>query len=157
MQNTWMIRAGRNGRFFKDFKNKNFVAVGWNVLAPLDRFEDKAQIKQAYLAHYDNDKPSKTANSISMIERFVNIKKGDYIVTYCPKSREYLIGQDLGDYQHRKITGNEYANIRKVRWIGNVERDKLSESSKRSLMSVLTLFAVKQEIIEEFIEQLPKT
>ncbi|MCW8876120.1 MAG: hypothetical protein OQK04_05275 [Kangiellaceae bacterium] len=154
MQNTWMIRAGRNGRFFKDFKNKNFVAVGWNVLAPLDRFEDKAQIKLAYIMHYENDKPSKTANSITMIERFVNIQKGDYIVTYCPKSREYLVGKDLGQYQHREIEGDEYANIRKVEWIGNVHRDKLSEGAKRSLMSVLTLFAVKPEIIQEFVEQL---
>lgn len=152
MKNGWMVRAGRGGRLYQNFLQDKFVAVGWNLLAPLDQFQDKAAIKKAYVITYGDDKPGKTANSISMIHRFVKIQKDDYIVTYDPKSRNYLVGRDLGQYQVVDI--NDYCNIRKVDWIGMVSRDNLSESSQRSLMSVLTLFALKPEIVEEFETQL---
>jgi len=149
-----MIRAGRNGRFFKEFENNSIVAVGWNVLAPLTRYASKDDIKAAYVQHYENDKPSKTANSVGMIERFVNIQAGDLVVTYEPKNREYLVGKDLGKYYHRKIEGDQYANTRKVKWLGKVHRDELSENAKRSLMSVLTLFSLREGIANEFEELL---
>lgn len=150
MKNAWMIRAGRGGRFFKEFEENSIVAVGWNILAPLDQYTDKESIVKAYSQHYENNKPSKTANSVGMIERFVNIKAGDLVVSYDPKSREYLIGRDSGIYEHRKVEGDLYANTRRVEWLGKVHRDKLSENAKRSLMSVLTLFKVKAEIAAEF-------
>ena len=154
MKNGWMVRAGRGGRLFQQFLEENFVAVGWNLLAPLDQHQDKAAIKAAYIRNYGNDKPGKTGNSVAMIDKFINIKKDDYVVTYDTKTRNYLVGKDLGKYLFFDSNADDYRNIRKVKWLGRVNRDSLSDDAQRSLTSVLTLFALKPVIVREFIHSL---
>ncbi|TQV87599.1 restriction endonuclease [Aliikangiella coralliicola] len=154
MRNGWMVRAGRGGRLFQQFSDGGFVAVGWNLLAPLDQYQDKAEIKAAYVRNYGNDKPSKTGNSVAIIDKFVNIKTGDYVVTYEPKTRNYLVGEDLGQYLFLDTNVDDYRNIRKVNWLGTVKRDCLSDDAQRSLTSVLTLFSLRPEVLKEFTSQL---
>lgn len=154
MNNGWMVRAGRGGHLFQQFMEESFVAIGWNLLAPLDQYQDKKAIKNAYIENYGNDKPSKTGNSVAMIDKFLSIQTGDCIVTYEPRMRRYLVGKDLGQYQHLVNCSDSYQNIRRVEWLGRVNRDYLSEHSQRSLTSVLTLFKLREEIVNEFVSSL---
>ncbi len=85
MSRGWMIRAGRGGKFFEQFKEASIAAIGWNALAPLTKFSDKESIKEAYIKHYGNEKPRKTSNAVAMLQKFINISEGDYIVTYSSK------------------------------------------------------------------------
>lgn len=152
MNKGWMIRAGRGGKFFKEFEEGHYVAVGWNKLGSLIQYSDIESIREAYLNIYGNEKPAKTGNSIAMIRKFrFDIQKGDYLVTYNPKKREYKIGLDLGEYVYRERANDEYAQTRQVNWIGEVKRDQLTQKSKNSLSSVLTLFSLNNEIFKELV------
>ncbi len=155
MTQSWMIRAGRGGKYFDEFEQNHYVAVGWNKLGPLNQFHDTDSIKQAYFSIYGNDKPGKTANAIGMIRRFgQTIRQGDWIVTYSPKRRIYLLGRDKGQFKFIDRDDDGYRQTRQVEWVGEVSRDALSQNSKNSLSSTLTLFALKPDVIEELVEKL---
>lgn len=147
-----MIRASKNGILFDDFA-RGYVAIGWSVLGDLRQYPEKAALKQAYIEHYGDEKPSKTANAVSLVHRFAHtIASGDLMLTYNPRSRTYLVGEDLGEYRHQAGVIERYTNIRNVHWYAQVRRDHLSAPVRSSLTSTLSLFELKGIVIEE-IEQ----
>lgn len=151
MSNNWMIRAGRGGVYIEDFE-KGYAAIGWSQLGDLTQYSTSDSLRQEYIEIYGNDKPSATANAVAMILKFRDqITAGDHIVTYNPETREYLLGIDQGEYQYQPDTVGDYANLRKVEWLGKVSRDQLPQKAKNSLGSTLTLFSISQEIIDVFI------
>jgi len=147
-----MIRAGRAGKFFEEFEEGNYVSIGWNTLGTLNQYSDKESIKTAYIETYGNEKPSRTGNAVAMIRKFKDeIKKNDLVISYSPEQREYIIGRDLGQYVYKENAEDEYAQRRKVSWIGKIARDKFSQKSKNTLGSVLTLFSLNSEVVEEIL------
>ncbi|KAA1175872.1 restriction endonuclease [Marinobacter salinexigens] len=157
MQNGWMIRAGNGGRYFDEFKDSGCVAIGWNNLGDLRHYSSPETLREAYIHHFGNAKPGRTGNAIAMIRKFRDdIKQGDWLITYSQEHREYLVGEDLGQYEFRseqELVG-EFANIRKVNWLGRVSRDQLTQSARNSLGSVLTLFSLSPEVIKELEDRL---
>lgn len=150
MKKGWMIRAGRGGRYIEEFEENNYVAIGWGALGRIDKYRDAEDIKKAYVANYSNEKPSKTANAVAMIRKFLlEISKGDMVISYNPERREYLVGEDLGEFQYIERDDDGYGQTRKVNWLGAVSRDKLSQSSKNTLGSTLTLFALNSDVMLE--------
>ena len=151
MGNNWMVRAGRGGIHSEDFE-KGYVAIGWSQLGDLTHYKSDTDLREKYLEIYGNDKPAATANAIAMILKFRDqIKVDDFIVSYNPETRNYLIGQDKGEYQHKAGVVGDYHNLRRVGWLGAVQRDSLSQKSRNSLGSTLTLFSVKQDVMNEFL------
>lgn len=152
MTNNWMVRAGRRGIYSDDFKEGNLVAIGWSELGDLSQYKPDKSLREKYLAIYANEKPGATANALAMILKFRDqIKADDYLISYNPETREYLVGQDKGEYKFQPgIVGN-YANLRAVNWLGMVSRDALSQKTRNSLGSTLTLFSISQPVINEII------
>ncbi|WP_444943525.1 restriction endonuclease [Microbulbifer sp. ZKSA006] len=128
MTNAWMIRAGRGGIYSEDFE-KGFAAVGWSQPGDLSQYSSTERLRDEYIKIYGNDKPAATANALAMILKFRDqIAAGDYIVSYNPETRNYLLGVDKGEY-----------------------RDQLPQKAKNSLGSTLTLFSLSQETIDAFL------
>ncbi|WIO73864.1 restriction endonuclease [Porticoccaceae bacterium LTM1] len=151
MSNTWMVRAGRGGIISEDFA-KGYVAIGWSQLGDLTQYKTDESLRSRYIEIYGNDKPSKTANAVAMILKFRDqISSGDIVVSYNPETREYMVGRDLGQYSYQPEVIEGYANLRKVEWLGSVGRDALSTKARNSLGSVLTLFAVSEEVAQEML------
>lgn len=145
-----MIRAGRGGIYIEDFE-KGYAAIGWSKLGDLSQYSTSYSLRQKYIEIYGNDKPSATANAVAMILKFRDqISAGDHIVSYNPETREYILGIDQGEYLYKPSTVGDYANLRKVNWLGKVSRDQLPQKAKNSLGSTLTLFSLSQEIIDVF-------
>ena len=150
MANNWMIRAGRGGKFIEDFE-KGFAAIGWNEMGDLSDLKSSDEIRARYIEVYGNDKPAKTSNAVSMLVKFRDvIKAGDVILSYSSESREYLYGIDKGKYSYQPEFVGPFGHIREVDWQGKVSRDSLSQKAKNQLGSVLTMFKVSDEVIEEF-------
>tara|TARA_R110002074_G_scaffold203728_1_gene371872 strand:- start:1104 stop:2114 length:1011 start_codon:yes stop_codon:yes gene_type:complete len=157
MKNGWMIRAGNGGRYFDDFKDKDCVAIGWNQLGDLRQYTSPEALKEAYIKHLGNAKPGRTANAIAMIRKFRDdIQAGDLLVTYSQEHREYLVGEDLGQYEFRPESEQvgEFQHIRKVKWLGRVSRDLFSQPTRNSLGSVLTVFTLSDSVIGEVQDRL---
>ena len=157
MKNGWMIRAGNGGRYFEDFEQAACVAVGWNDLGDLRQYTNNNALREAYIHHYGNAKPGRTANAVAMIRKFRDeIQQGDLLITYSQEHREYLVGEDQGQYgflSGQELVG-EFANIRKVKWLGRISRDLLTQSARNIFGSVLTLFTLSAELIKEVEDRL---
>ncbi|WP_419534349.1 restriction endonuclease [Endozoicomonas sp.] len=153
MKTGWMIRAGEGGRFADEFKEHNAVAIGWNELGDLRTYQTTEAIRDAYINLWGNAKPARTSNAVAMIRKFRDsIKKGQMVITYNPELRVYHVGEDVGSYQFQTSDSNivgEYVHTRPVKWLGDVSRDTLSQASRNSLGSTLTLFSLPEPVITE--------
>ena len=150
----WMVRAGEGACLFDEFQSKKLVAIGWNETGDLSNLSTSEEIKQIVKEKYPNYKSGKLNISASQISRFrFNFEKGDNVITYDPKKRIYLVGEIVNDYEYNtKLC--EYPHIRRVKWLGEVPRDKLSTSTKNTLGAISTLFKLSEDAEEEIIKLL---
>lgn len=150
-KNMWMVRAGEGAFLIDEFKTKNIVAIGWNDIGDLSDVNSPDKIKELYKKSYADEKDGKINNSSGQISRFrFDLNKGDYATTYSPESRSYLVGEITSDYEYNKQLC-EYHHIHRVKWLGDVSRDKLSTSTKNSLGAISTLFKVGDEAKAEML------
>lgn len=151
MANCWMVRAGRGGIHFEDFE-KGYVAIGWSALGDLKEYNSIEELKSRYLESYGNNKPGAVANALAMILKFRDkVSAGDYLITYNPETRQYLIGKDKGQYLYKPNVVATFDNLRPVDWIGKVDRDLLSQEARNSLGSTLTLFSANASVVDEML------
>jgi len=145
MTKMWMIR-GESGRLYDDFRERGVVAIGWSQLAPLAKpGMSRKEVTRLYQDIEPNIKPGTAISGASQVWRFINeIQPGDWVVTYSPANRTYLVGKITGDFKHNPDLADLGMSLtRPVQWIDQeVDRDSLTSASKNSLGSTLTVFVV---------------
>lgn len=154
MSTMWMIRA-EGGSLYDDFRERGIAAIGWTNFAPHVK---AGMTREELIALYQSIEPGakvKTAISgASQVWRFMNeIKIDDWVVTYSPANRTYLIGKVIGDAQyHSELADFGMTLARPVAWKEKeVERDSLSDPTKNSLGSTLTIFVVAEFAMQELL------
>lgn len=154
VKNMWMVRAGTGAFLIDDFKSKNYVSIGWNEIGNISGIKRKDKIKRLVEeAGYYKKKPQ-VAVAAGQIGRFLlDFKKGDYVVTYDPTNRVYLVGEIQSDYEYDDSL-SEYHHVRRVMWLGEVSRDKLSVPTKNSLGAISTIFQIKDRARKEILQVL---
>ena len=154
MKKGWMVRAGEGGRLFEDFE-KGYIAVGWGGLGNIATLDNREKINTAYAEQFPDQKPSRRHNAAAMLHKFRNVMaNGDIAITYDPQSRQYLIGEIAGDYLYQPDLVGDYPQTRPMNWLGKVSRDALKPKTRNSLGSTLTLFALKDFVIEDLLAAL---
>lgn len=157
MPNTWMIRAGESGRLIDKFA-EGFVAVGYQELGDMSSFKDKDEMRAHYLKSYPNGKKGAVANQVAMFYKFHSLVAiNDNVVSYDTSKREYLVGTIIGGYEYRPDVVGDYPHVRKVEWRGRVSRDDISTTSRNSLGSILTLFAINEDVSNDIQSALTGT
>ncbi|QGZ53541.1 restriction endonuclease [Paraburkholderia acidiphila] len=158
MSTMWMIRA-EGGSLYDDFRERGIAAIGWTNFAPHVK---AGMTREELITLYQSIEPGakvKTAISgASQVWRFMNeIKVDDWVVTYSPANRTYLIGKVTGDAQyHPELADFGMTLARPVVWTDKeVERDSLSDPSKNSLGSTLTIFVVAEFAMQELLGEVP--
>jgi restriction system protein len=150
----WMVRSASGGRLADEFIEKGIVAIGWNDIGDLGKYTDKAAIIAAVENAWPDWPEGRVMNSASQLLRFRDeLAVGHRVLTYDSSQRVYHVGTIKGNYCHSTDVLPPYENTRSVHWEGEVDRDKLSVSTKNSLGSTLTLFRVPDSAAEE-IERL---
>ena len=150
-QRMWMVRAGGDGQLFDEFKNKGFVAIGWDKIVDVSAVKNLDQIKELVRRSYPNASNGQVNIWASQINRFrFEFHKEDYVTSYNATKRVYLVGKIESEYSYDKSL-QEYHNIRKVKWIKEVSRDALSVSTKNSLGAISTLFEIPTEAKTEML------
>lgn len=152
MTKMWMIR-GESGRLYDDFRERGVVAIGWSQLAPLAKpGMSRKEVTRLYQDIEPNIKPGTAISGASQVWRFINeIQPGDWVVTYSPANRTYLVGKITGDFKHNPDLADLGMSLtRPVQWIDQeVDRDSLTSASKNSLGSTLTVFVVPDFALQE--------
>jgi len=144
----WMVRAGFKNALANDVEKHNAVAIGWPELGDLSRFNTFDDLRTAYRMLYPNDNAQRISVMATQLYRFAQeINIDDYVITSAITSvaplKTFLVGEIEGEYQHDPTKFSaEYPHTRKVKWLGEVQRDKLTRGAQRSLGSILTVFNV---------------
>ena len=147
----WMVRAGSGGLLFDSFMENNLVAIGWNELGDLERFEDRAQLTDKLQEVWPDYHPQKATMAAGCLYRLrTEIAENHYVLTYAPARRKYAIGRVTGPYKFDQSLAERYEDYffhtRPVEWLGEINRDDLTTSSKNSLGAISTLFLVPSEV-----------
>lgn len=147
MANMWIVRAGENAFLIDDFKDLNIVAIGWGMGDLSGMSSDEIKLLMA--------KEDPNASNVSLginsgqVIRFVcDFKIGDWVISYNPKTRNYLVGKIASDYYYSSklaekynSDGNYFFNhTHDVEWIGEACRDDLKEVSLKPLKNPMTIF-----------------
>jgi 5-methylcytosine-specific restriction protein B len=158
MANMWMVRAGENAFLIDDFKELNIIAIGWEIgdLKGKSRNEIKEIMKKRY------PEASKTGlglNSGQVIRFVCDFKRGDWVLSYNPSTRKYLVGKIASDYYYsdklaKKYNFEGYCHLRDVEWIGETSRDDLSQNSLKPLKSVMTIFNLNDSAKNEILTKI---
>ncbi len=140
-KNRWMVRAGREGKWFDLFEEKGIVGLGWSVGESVSG-KDESVIRQMVRDKYPDLSEQKIGQITGMISNFViKMQPGDGVITYSPQTREYLVGKVVGKLRYSDEWDFDY--FRSVDWEKNkVPRDSLSGDVRNSLGALLTIFSV---------------
>lgn len=146
----WMVRAAEDGRLFSEFKNKNIVAIRWSSFGDLSSTPNSAEIKRQYKSAYPNASEGQINMGAAQVAKFrFKFKIGDYVITYNPETRIYLIGQIKSDYKYNNAL--EYKHTHEVSWLKEIPRDALSVNTKNSLSATSTIFEVPLDARREIL------
>ena len=146
MADMWMVRAGENAFLIDDFKELNIIAIGWEIGDLSGKSPD--EIKELMANRYpDASKTSLGLNSAQVIKFACDFEIGDFVISYNPQTRNYLVGKIISDYYYSdKLSkmhngGDEfYHHLRDVEWIGESNKDVLSDTALKPLKSSMTIF-----------------
>ncbi len=168
-ERMWMVRAGEGAYLIEEFKEKNIVAVGWKALGDeTTRAKTREDFNQIIRKYYPSYRSGQIGIQASQIYKFVReFKIADYVLSYNPTERRYLIGKIQSEHKYSGTICEDYCNYREVEWIGSVNRDDMTTTTKYSLGAISTLFEVKdtakieilglmegkKEVVEEAAEE----
>ncbi len=132
----WVVRAGREAAFVDEWRHGGFVAVNF------DEFEagDLVAIGEtALLAKVGN--PAQRTYASQLISLAFRIEVKDLIVVpQLPKRRTYLVGEVVGGYEHQSPYPPSGPHRRRVRWLGEFDREALSREAVNTLGAIQTVF-----------------
>ena len=155
-----MVLRSLHGELVPFFIDKSCVALGWDKLAEDLSQKSTAALKKDLLRAYPE---RETAINIwaSYFEKFIHkIQIGDMVLTYNSSERNYLLGEITGQYQYNPkmyFLGQYWPHIRKTKWNPKpISRDILSQNTKNSLGTTLTLSELQQDQVREILQLLEK-
>lgn len=148
---TWMVRAGRSGRFFEEFRDQSIVGLGWASVGDLSKVRSCEEVVTLVRDALPSAPQQTVAIAAGQLFRFAKeFQIGDRVVTYDPRARRYLCGKVVGQYEYQPDQEvEEFLNIRSVEWKREVSRDSLSEPARFSLGSIMTLFRIPDGVAAE--------
>lgn len=151
MTKMWMVRAGRGGELFQDFRDEKTVGLGWNEIGSLQSLS-REQVVEKVIESYPAYKRQKAIISASQLYRFASeMQINDYVITYDSSRRSYLLGRVTSSYEFRKNAVAHHCHARKVEWEGEIDRDKLSVPTRNSLGAISSLFLIPAQSAEEIL------
>lgn len=154
MKKMWMIRSD-GGSLYDWFRDNHQVSIGWKNLAEQALAgATRQELQQLYRQFEPQSKNGRIISGASQVWRFVNdVQVGDWVVSYSPSNRTYLIGQiqSPAKYQQDNLDLN-IGLVRDVKWQEReILRDVLSANCRNSLGSILTVFELSKEITDELL------
>ena len=144
----WMVRAGENAFLIDDFKEMSIIAIGWEIGDLSGKTPN--EIKDIMAEKYPDATKASLSMNAGQVTHFVcDFEIDDWIISYNPHTRRYLVGRITSDYYYssqlaEKYNRNNefYPHFRDVKWLGEANREDLSDSSVKQLNAIMTVFSL---------------
>lgn len=146
-----MVRSGRGGALADTFLAQGLVAIGFGG----DLDDRCLGLDRAGLVQHLTDlRPAASRSRIGshagQIHRFLSVMaEGDQVLTYDPSRRLYLVGRIDSAPRFDPDVVEAHNFLRDVSWVGHLQRDALSVSTRNSLGSIATLFRINDDAARE--------
>lgn len=155
----WLVRAGKQGEFEDKYLNDSSIYLTWdNLNIDLKEIDDKEDLYEILIEHYDLEKEKTAINWASQIWPFVNkMKKGDWIVLPSKINRTIHFGEIVGDYVYDESLGSPYYHHRDVDWFAlDIPRDRFDQDILYSLGAFMTICRIHKNNAEERIKEMAR-
>lgn len=149
-----MVRAGRGGELYDDFKKRGVVTIGWEDNGDFGEYDSLDKLKKYIETNFPEYKQGTINMTAGQLWRFYHeLQDDDYVITYNPQSRIYSVGKLFGGYQYDPDLdiGSHYS-YREVDWQKDILRDKLSTSTKNTLGAIMALFKLNEDAEQEILD-----
>lgn len=140
----WMVRSD-SGNLYEEFHDNHVVAIGWHELLSARPGMTREQMADIYAKERPEFKRGTIISGAAQVWRFLNeMKPHDWVTTYNPSTRQYLVGTVSGPPEpHPELAKEGMSWTRDVAWVGEISRDRLSARTKRALGPTLTVFQIE--------------
>ncbi|WP_292468897.1 hypothetical protein [Methanolobus sp.] len=159
LKQMWIIRGsiGEKGLQENAFLNEGVVAIGWNRYGDLSRFKGNKLALKEYMRAINPEYDERTiGQDAGTISRFIDsVGIGDFVVLPQHEepfvhlgriTSEYMFLTDGIDYEGNLDEGTTLKNIRKVKWIKKIPRDRIEPSLYKYLNVKHTLYSVNEDL-----------
>lgn len=114
-QKIWSYAPGENGYKWDEFRTQGIMAIGWDEIGDLKKYNSKNEIADKLNKLYEsNNKP--TNDSLALWQFCNEIQIGDRIFAKAGSKKLLGIGEVISDYEFDS-NRDEYKHIRKVNWL----------------------------------------
>lgn len=144
---AWMVRAGNDNELIETFLDKETVCIAWSEIGDLSSTSNRDDVKDRYREAYPEQSKYRVRINGGQIYKFaLAMETGDLVISYDKSSRTYIAGEITGPYQYQKGVIEDYPHHRSVQWYKNngdaarIDRDNLTQKTRNSLGSTLTVF-----------------
>ena len=152
MEKMYMVRAGEKSTYYNEFYGNNYVAIGWNSLGNIAEVKKLSELKELLEKAYPDYNKQKLGLNAGQVNKFLlEMKMGDYIVTYNSEERKYSLGKITSEYKYDQNLN--YKHIRDVIWECTFSRDILTNTSKYSLGALTTVFEIPDDVKKEILSK----
>ena len=132
----WVVRAGHEAAFVDEWRADAVVAVNF---VDFEAGQLTAVGEPGLLAKVKG--PAQRTYASQLISFTFKIEVGDLVVVpQLPKRRTYLVGEVVGRYTHMSPYPPSGPHRRPVRWLGEFDRDALSQEAINTLGAIQTIF-----------------
>lgn len=153
--NLWVVHISNHEPSALRAQEEGFICIGWTRIGNLAPHDTREKMKAAYRKAYPEASDGSVRSSYGQVFRFAHeMQVGDPVVYPINGSRDVLIGDIAGPYRwaddDRRLAENDYANVRKVKWIKRVPRIAFSQNALHSFGGFSSV-ATSNDYLEEVV------
>lgn len=151
-QRYWLVRT-EGGRYYKNFINKSFIAIGWDKFNDIDviksirnRKDEEYMVGKLRKAYPEKRRPK---HDLNQMRTFVSIMThGDIVIIPSTSSYNISFGQIESDAFVKNVSLSDeeekkgicpYGKRRNVKWLKTINRDRLDPYLYRLFFSHHTI------------------
>ena len=158
-KNAWAVRPKPNGiDRIEEFLENGMAAIGWPDLGNLNAFVgcNWEKLQQKFEKHYPGTGSRSVGQQVGIVNRFINIKKGDIIAV--PSGQNVFFGKVKGGYSFQKKLANNsngYPHWVRVEYAFDghaIPREQLSAKLYASLKGRMSVFGIPYKFAQKAIE-----
>jgi 5-methylcytosine-specific restriction enzyme B len=145
----WLLAAGEGNFMWDDFRENEYIGIGWKELGDLRNYSSKREITEALKEIYQVDyNPSNDA--LANYQFAYDLKVGDYVFVKKGIRQVIGFGKIISDYKYDQ-NQETYKSIRKVEWIETGEWE-----IERVTTKTLTNLTPYPEFVEKILNEINK-
>src|SRR5690625_220785 len=148
--NYWIISPGQNSRLWDQFQEENIIAIGWDYLGDVNKYESKEAVERK-IAEQRADGIRPTNDTKAVWDFYRGIQIGDVI--YVKEGIQKILARGVvtGDYYYNEKV-SEYKHRRNVDWL-QVGKWELHQTTAQKTLTCLNSYPNLIQEIDQVLNE----